>query len=92
MARIAYNATTIGGSMVAQGVDHIRKGRDLLARATALANSISAGGATPALLESSAEFGVVVGQGASFYAAVNGMKTNAATVADTAIADIDQGG
>jgi hypothetical protein len=92
MARIVYNSTTIGGKMVAEAVDHIRKGRDLLTRASALANSISAGGVTPALLESSPEFGVVVGQGSNFYTAVNNMKTNAATVSDTAIADIDQGG
>lgn len=44
--------------MVAEGVDHIRKGRECLERATSLMNSISAGGATPALLEASLEFGV----------------------------------
>ena len=93
MARIAYSATTVGGSMVAAGVDHIRKGRDLLARATALANSISAGGATPSLLEGAPEFGVTgVGNGAIFYTALNGMKANAATVSDSAIGDIDNGG
>ena len=92
MARITYNATTIGGKMIAQGVDDIRKGRDLIARAVSLANSISAGGATPALLESSPEFGVAVGAGATFYTALNNMKTNAATVSDTAIADLDNGG
>jgi hypothetical protein len=93
MARITYNATTVGGKMLAEGVDHIRKGRDLLARATALANSISAGGATPTLIEGASEFGITgVGNGAIFYTALNNMKTNAATVSDAAIADLDNGG
>jgi hypothetical protein len=91
MARITFSSATIGGKMVAEGVDHIRKGRECLERAVALANSISAGGATPALLESSVEFNVAVGQGAEFYTAVNGMKVSAATVTDSAIADIDMG-
>ena len=92
MVRVTYSSATIGGTMVAEGVDHIRKGRELLERATSLMNSISAGGATPALLESSVEFGVAVGQGSAFYSAVNEMKVNAAAVTDAAIADIDMGG
>ena len=92
MARITYNATTIGGAMVAEGIDHIRKGRDLLTRAKSLADSVFGGGVTPALLELSAEFGVSASQGAAFYTAVNGAKTNAATVTDAAIADLDNGG
>ena len=59
MARIPFTSTTIGGSMVAEGVSDMRTGRDLLERATFLMNSVSAGGASPALLlEGSAEFGV----------------------------------
>jgi len=92
MARITYNATTIGGTMVAEGIDHIRKGRDLLMRAKSLAASVSAGGTTPALLESSAEFGVLASQGGAFYTAIDNAKTNAATVTDAAIADLDNGG
>jgi len=92
MARITYNATTIGGTMVAEGIDHIRKGRDLLMRAKSLADSVSAGGATPALLESSVEFGVLASQGGTFYTALGNAKTNAATVTDAAIADLDNGG
>ncbi len=91
MARISYNTSTIGGSMVAEAVDHIRKGRDLLNRAVAIANAKSGGGVTPANLESSAEFGVATGEGSTFYTAINNMKTNAATVSDTAIADLDNG-
>lgn len=92
MARIPYNAVTIGGTMVAEGIDHIRKGRDLLGRAKSLADSISSGGLTTALLEGSAEFGVSSGQGSNFYAAIGNAKTNAATVSDAAIADLDNGG
>lgn len=92
MARITYNAVTIGGKMIAEGMDHIRKGRDLLGRAKSLADSVSGGGVTPALLESSAEFGVATGQGAAFYTAIGNAKTNSATVSDAAIADLDNGG
>jgi hypothetical protein len=92
MARITYNATTIGGKMVAEGIDQIRKGRDLLTRAKSLADSISAGGVTPALLEASPEFGVAVGSGATFYTAIGNAKTNSAVVSDAAIADLDNGG
>lgn len=91
MARVTFNSATIGGAMVAEGVDHIRKGREALERATALMNAISAGGATPALLEASVEFGVAASQGSAFYDAVNTMKVNAATVTYAAIADIDMG-
>lgn len=91
MSRITFSSATIGGAMVAEGVDHIRKGRECLERATSLMNSISAGGATPSLLESSVEFGVATSQGQAFYDAVNGMKVNAATVTDATIADIDMG-
>jgi hypothetical protein len=92
MSRISFSATTIGGKLVAQGVDYQHKSQDALIRAIALANSISAGGATPALLESSPEFGVAIGQGAAFYTALNGMKVNAATVTPSAIGDLDMGG
>jgi len=92
MARIGYSATTIGGKMVAEAADHISKAQDLLARAKSLADSVSGGGVTPAALEGSAEFGVVAGQGSNFYTAIGNMKTNAATVSDSALADIDQGG
>lgn len=91
MPRILYNTETIGGQMIAEAVDHFRKGRDLLNRAVGIANSKSAGGVTPVDLESSAEFGVATGSGSAFYTAINNMKTNAATVSDTAIADLDNG-
>jgi hypothetical protein len=172
MARPPFSSVTIGGAMVAEGVDHIRKGRECLERATALMNAVAAGGASPALLEASTEFNVtavpaipaativsssvanpsvlttstahgiptgytatisghtgstpdingsriVTSTGANtltiplnvtvggtggtitavvagvngklFYDAVNDMKTNAATVTDAAIADIDMG-
>ena len=91
MPRITYDSTKIGGDMVAQAMDHFRKGRDLISRAKSLADSVAAGGATPALLEASPEFGVAAGKGADFYSAVANAKTNAATITDAAIADLDQG-
>lgn len=91
MPRILYNTETVGGQMIAEAVDHIRLARDLLNRAVGIANSKSAGGATPEALESSAEFGVATGSGGAFYTAINNLKVNAATVSDTAIADLDNG-
>ena len=92
MARITYDASKIGGVMVAEAVDHIAKAQYLLARAKTLADAITAGGTVAANLESSPEFGVAVGGGQAFYDAVSTMKANAATVTAASIADIDQGG
>lgn len=92
MARITYDASKIGGIMVAEAVDHLAKAQALLNRAKSLADSISGGGVTPANLEGSPEFGVAVGLGDEFYSALNDMKVNAATVSAAAIADIDMGG
>jgi hypothetical protein len=92
MARITYDASKIGGIMVAEAVDHIAKAQGLLSRAKSLADSITGGGVTPANLEASPEFGVAAGLGDEFYAAVSAMKTNAATVTAASIADIDMGG
>ncbi len=92
MPRITYSGTTIGGLMVAEAVDHVRKAKDLLLRAKSLMDSIATGGTAPANLEGSVEFNVAIGQGASFYNTVNGMKSNAGTITDAAIADIDMGG
>lgn len=91
MARITYQATSIGGDMVAQAVDHLVQAQTLLNRAVALANSITGGGATPANLEGSTEFNVATSQGSTFYTAINNMKTNAATITASALADLDQG-
>jgi len=91
VTRIIYSAETIGGEMVATAVNHIKTGKDLLVRATALMNSIADGGVNKALLEACPEFNVASGQGAAFYDAVNGMKVNAALVTDLTIAPIDMG-
>lgn len=91
MARITYDSSKIGGALVAQAVDHIRKAQECLERAVAMANSIAAGGTTPALLEASPEFGVAAGQGSTFYTAVNNMKVSALTVTAASIGDLDMG-
>ena len=92
MARITYDASKIGGIMVAEAVDHIAKAQALLSRAKSLADSITGGGVTPESLEASPEFGVAAGLGDEFYSAIAAMKTNAATVTVASIADIDMGG
>lgn len=91
VTRVSYNAATIGGALVAEGVDHLRKGRECLERAVSMANSVCDGGLTPALLEASTEFGVATAKGSAFYTALGNMKTNSATGTDAAIADLDMG-
>ena len=92
MSRITYSATTIGGKMTAVGLSGLHTAQDNINRAVALANSISSGGASPALLDNSVEFGVATGQGAAFYTALNNMKSNLATITAAVVADLDMGG
>ena len=91
MARITYSPTTIGGKMVAEGVDYIRKGQEKLERAVALMNSLTGGGVTTSALEASAEFGVASTFGDEFYTAVNTMKVNSLVITSESIGDIDMG-
>ena len=91
MARIPYSSTTIGGSMLAEAVNHVRKARDILARTKALVESVSVGGTVMTNLEGSAEFNVASGKGSSFYDAVSNMKANCDVITDAAIAEIDMG-
>lgn len=92
MSRITYDASKIGSKLVAEAIDHISQAQYKLGRAKALADSITGGGATPASLEASPEFGVAVGAGAAFYSALATVKANANAVTAASIADLDSGG
>ena len=92
-SRFSYSTTAaVGGSHVANATRYIIMAQQELNRAVAIANEMTGGGVTPANLEGSAEFGVAVGQGATFYTAINNLKTNLATVTAAQLADLDAGG
>lgn len=92
MARIVYDASKIGSKLVAEAVDLIAQAQYKIGRAKALADSITNGGASPAALEGSPEFGVAIGSGAAFYSAVSAVRANALLVTAQSIADLDNGG
>jgi hypothetical protein len=92
MSRIVYSASTPFGKITAEAVDHVLKAQDAINRAVAVANAVSAGGATPANLEGSAEFGVATGGGSNFYTAINDLKTNLAAITSVSLSQIDMGG
>jgi hypothetical protein len=75
MALIGYNATTPFGAKTAQVVRDLKEAQALVARIVDTMNDITNGGATPANLEGSAQFGVVTGQGQNFYNAIAAFNT-----------------
>lgn len=90
MARISYNSTTLGGNLVANGINHIRLAKECFDRAKALADAIAGGGAQSANLETSADFGCDVGQGAALYTAIANAKANINIITDPAVAELDK--
>jgi len=89
MARISYNATTLGGKLVADGINHVRLAKENFDRAKALADSISSGGSIPAALDTSVDFGCAVGSGGALYTAISNARANVNVITDQAIAEID---
>lgn len=89
--RVIYDEASVGGKMLAEGVDFIRKGQEKLDRAKALADSVTAGGVTTSNLNGSTEFGASVVDGAGLYTAISDMKSNVHTVTDSALANLDKG-
>lgn len=94
MARIVYSPTTVGGLMLSEAVDHIRKGRDLLVRAKALADAVTGAGSDVAKLEGDTAFGVpaVAGNGSLCYYGLSDFKTACDTATDALIGQLDMGG
>lgn len=88
-ARLVFDKTKPFGAIVALSVAALVKATSDLARVKAVADSISAGGVTPALLESSPEFGIAVGGGATFYADLQNIQAGLAAI--TCLPSLDQG-
>lgn len=70
MATITYSTTSPFGLKVYLAIQSIRGAQATLQRVKQAADAVSAGGATPANLETSPLFLVSTGQGANFYAAL----------------------
>lgn len=90
--RITYNATAIGGIHIANAARYAILAKQEIARAKAIADSLSGGGVTPANLEGSQEFAAAAGQGGALYTAIANLNTNLATATSAQLADLDQGG
>lgn len=91
-ARITYNpGNMVGGAHVAAAARYTLLAQQEIDRAVAVAASITAFGATPANIEGSAEFGVAVGQGATFYSAIASLQTALAAITSAQLANLDQG-
>lgn len=94
MAHIAYNRNTAFGSLASSAVSRLVQLQFDIAHVMNAANSMTAGGATPANLESgdgALNFGVPVGQGANFYGNLQSIKAGLDAIASATIADMDLG-
>ena len=88
-ARLTYDKTKPFGAMISLSVSALVKATSDLARAKAVADSLTSGGTVPANLEGSAEFGVAVGGGAAFYSDLQNMQAGLAAI--TCLPTLDQG-
>lgn len=96
MANISYSTTSPFGSKVYLAIQAIRGAQATFQRVKQAADSVSAGGTTPANLETSPLFQVASGQGAAFYTAIQSIDaalfaTPASWTPVQATVDLDQG-
>jgi hypothetical protein len=89
MARITYDKTKPFGAPISLAVSALINAQSDLARVKAVADQVTVGGTVPANLEGSAEFGVGVAQGATFYTNLQNMIAGLAAI--TVLAQLDQG-
>lgn len=100
MAKISYDTTTFGGTMVAEFVDSVIKAKDAGQRIASLLKETTVDGAatTNIAIGGSQEtvFRVESGQGGNFYNALVqasiGIITVLNTIDDDKLADLDMGG
>jgi hypothetical protein len=91
MTRIVYDKTSPFGGLFSIDVSALVKATSDMKRIKAVADSLTAGGVTPANLEvpGCKEFGVAAGQGVAFYADLQNILAGLAAI--TTLADLDQG-
>lgn len=86
-----YDPKTVGGELIARAVAKVREAQFDFALAKSMMDLVSGGGATPANLEGSAQFGVATGDGAAAYEAIANMVVYLSDVSTPAIAALYQG-
>lgn len=89
MARLTFVRTSPFGSQVNQIVNGLVYAQQHLVEIKKVADLLTAGGASPAGLEGSAEFGVASGQGAAFYTDLQSIIAGVNAIA--CLPDLDQG-
>src|ERR1700758_869535 len=89
MARIIYSGTF--GQKMTIAVSLIHQLKDSLNRCKSVADALTAGGTTPALLEGSPEFNVSTGGGATFYNDLVALVSAFNGINPTTLTDLDQG-
>lgn len=97
MAHITYDRTKPFGQITAEFVNAVIGARASAARIKSVMDQITAGGTTPANLETgnpegAANFGVPIGRGVDFYNAVVSIKSGLDAIAATTLGDLDLGG
>jgi len=97
MARIVYDATTIGGKLTAELINDAIALKNKAERLMAMVNANTAGGATPALIAvggaNAAMFNVASGSGSAYYTALHdSVYVPVAALVDASLADLDMGG
>lgn len=90
--RITYNASAPGGAHLALAIKYSRQALQEINLAQSIASSVTAGGATQANLEGSAEFNAAVGLGPTLYSAITALQTDLQAIQNGAlIGNLDQG-
>lgn len=90
MARILLSTGTLVGRRMLSITAQVIQLTGDISRIKAIVDQITAGGLTPALLESSLEGGVPAGQGAAVYAGIQSLQAAVAGLA-VLVAELDQG-
>ncbi len=91
-ARITYNpGNMVGGAHVTAAARYTVLAQQEIARAKAIADSITNGGVDTVNLEGSTEFGAAVGQGGTLYTALANLNATLAAITAASLAKLDQG-
>lgn len=89
--RMVYNAGALGGVHLAAAVRNIIAAKQEIDRAVAIGASVTAGGATQANMEGSAEFGAAAAQGAVLYSAIVSLQTALNAITPSQLGNLDAG-
>ncbi len=79
MARVTYDSSTVHGKLLAEAIDHLIRGREILARVKFAADVASNAGSDTTKLEvgtpTGGAFGAAAGQGADYWSQMVSIKS-----------------